>query len=203
MMVEDKPWEINDFKDLKYLYISPRIIQNGAKLVNDEESLELYKKIEENTIKFAEKLIVDLASSAYYKRQEVEDYLKLKLIFCGDFDDLADKSLNSIDLIFDNKDKIIALYNYAKNSEFKHFFECFPQTETINDHGYIYISFSRLLEEFDKNNIDYEIDINVDRYASLLNKDAMSTIFVIKYNPIKENKNDESIKLKKEKRYRD
>lgn len=202
MTIEEKTKFIEEHNKKNYLFVSPRIIQGGALLVKNYDTLELFNNMNENTLKFAEKRIVDLVSSAYYKKDEVEDFIKLKLIYRGDFNDLPEDLGNPVDFIFDNKDKIVAIHRYAKSIEQRSYYDCFPQTETFYNYGYVYLNLETLLNEFDNNNIDYEIDINVNRYVPTLHKDNMSTILVIKYNPNKE-KNNDNYQLTKKKRFRD
>ena len=49
MTLEEKVKFIEESKEKNYLFISPKIIQGGAKLVSSYETLELYENIDENT----------------------------------------------------------------------------------------------------------------------------------------------------------
>lgn len=158
MTLEEKAKFIEEIKEKNYLFISPRIIQGGATLVGSYEALELYESMDENTKKFAEKEIVNLISSANYSNEEASNYLNFNLVFCGDSDDLPDDMGSPIDFIMKNKERIVAVYRYVKSTEERDFFVGFAQSETIDNYGYLYLSLAKLLEEFEKNNVKYEID---------------------------------------------
>ena len=179
---------IEESKKKNYLFISPRVIQGGATLVSDYETLDLYKSMDDNTLEFAKKEIIDLITSANSNKEKTNSYLDFNLIFCGDFNDLPSDLGNPIDFIINNKDKIVAVYRYIKDTEYRKSFISFEQIETVYKYGYIYLNFAKLLEEFDKNNIEYKIDTSNDRYIPGIYRDNTSTRFVISYNPKKENK---------------
>jgi hypothetical protein len=200
MTLEEKAKFIEESKGKNYLFISPRIIQGGATLVGSYEALELYESMEKNTKKFAEKEIVNLISNANYNDKEVKDYLNFNLIFCGDFDDLPNDIGSPIDLIMKNKERIIAVYRYVKSTEQREIFFAFVQSETIYNYGYLYLSLSKLLEEFEKNNVKYEIDTTEDRFTPALYRDDTATRFVISYSPKKEIESEKGHQLKKVKK---
>ena len=197
MTLEEKAKFIEESKDKNYLFISPRIIKGGATLVGSYDALELYESIDENTKKFAEKEIVNLISSANYNDKEAKDYLNLNLIFCGDFDDLPNDMGSPIDFILKNKERIVAIYRYVKNTEQREFFVGFAQSETIYNYGYLYLNLAKLLEEFEKNNIKYEIDTTVDKFTPAMYKDDTATRFAISYSPKKEIESERGQQLKK------
>ncbi|HIR48793.1 MAG TPA: hypothetical protein IAB35_02320 [Candidatus Faecimonas gallistercoris] len=201
MNLEEKKEFIKVSKEKNYLYISPRIIKGGATLVDNYETLELYENMDDNTSKFAEKEIINLISNANDNNKEVKNYLDFNLIFCGDFNDLPNDMGNAIDFIMNNKERIVAVYRYIKDIEQRNFFVGFPQTENNYKYGYLYLNLAKLLEEFDKNNIKYEIDTTVDRYTPSLYRDDASTKFVISYNLEKDNKKRHQLK-KVKKRYK-
>lgn len=199
MNLEEKKEFIKVSKEKNYLYISPRIIKGGATLVDNYETLELYENMDDNTSKFAEKEIINLIANANDNNKEVKNYLDFNLIFCGDFNDLPNDMGNAIDFIMNNKERIVAVYRYIKDIEQRNFFVGFPQTENNYKYGYLYLNLAKLLEEFDKNNIKYEIDTTVDRYTPSLYRDDASTKFVISYNLEKDNKKRHQLKkVKKE-----
>mgnify|MGYP001625402529 CR=1 FL=1 len=200
MTLEEKPKFIEESKEKNYLLISPRMIRGGATLVKDYETLELYESMDDNTSKFAEKEIVNLISNANYKNEEAKSYLSFNLIFCGGFNDLPNDMGNTTDFIINNKERIVAVYRYVKGTEERDFFVGFAQTETIYKYGYLYLSLAKLLEEFDKYNIKYEIDTTVDRYTPSLYGDNTSTKFVISYSPKKELESTKGQLLKKVKK---
>ena len=200
MTLEEKAKFIEESKEKNYLFISPRTIQGGATLVGSYEALELYESMDENTKKFAEKEIVNLISNANYKNEEAKSYLSFNLIFCGGFNDLPNDMGNTTDFIINNKERIVAVYRYVKGTEERDFFVGFAQTETIYKYGYLYLSLAKLLEEFDKYNIKYEIDTTVDRYTPSLYGDNTSTKFVISYSPKKELESTKGQLLKKVKK---
>lgn len=194
MTLEEKAKFIEKSKEKNYLFISPRIIRGGATLVGSYETLELYESMDENTKKFAEKEIVNLISSANYN---AKDYLNFNLIFCGDFDDLPNDMGSPIDFIMKNKERIVAVYRYVKSTEQREFFVGFAQSETIYNYGYLYLSLAKLLEEFEKNNVKYEIDTTQDRFTPALYRDDAATRFAISYSPKKEIESEKGHQLKK------
>lgn len=200
MTLEEKTKFIEENKEKNYLLISPRMIRGGATLVKDYKTLELYESMDDNTSKFAEKEIVNLISDANYKNEEAKSHLNFSLIFCGGFNDLPNDMGNTTDFIINNKKRIVAVYRYVKGTEEREFFVGFAQTETIYKYGYLYLSLAKLLEEFDKYNIKYEIDTTVDRYTPSLYGDNTSTKFVISYSPKKELESTKEQPLKKVKR---
>lgn len=200
MTLEEKIKFIEDSRYKNYLYISPRIIQGGATLVGNYETLELYERMDENTLKFAENEISNLVSKANYNNEETKNHLNFKLIFCGDFEDLPKNVGSFIDFIMSNKEKIVAVYRYVKDTEQRNFFIGFSQTETIFKYGYIYLSLEKLLKEFENNDIKYEIDTIVDRYTPSVYRDDTATKFVISYSPKKDLKNNNGYQLKKTKK---
>lgn len=200
MTLEEKAKFIEESKEKNYLFISPKIIKGGATLVGSYEALELYENMDDNTIKFAEKEIVNLISSANYSNGEASNYLNFNLVFCGDFDDLPDDMGSPIDFIMKNKERIVAVYRYVKNTVQREFFVGFAQSETIYNYGYLYLSLAKLLEEFEKNNVKYEIDTTVDRFTPALYRDDTATRFLVSYSPKKEIESEKGHQLKKIKR---
>lgn len=199
MTIEEKIKFIEEHKEKNYLFVSPRIIQGGAKLIYDFETLELYENMKENTKIFSEKIIVDLISSARYNDKEIQHYLRFNLIYAGDFSDLPNTG-SFADFIMKNKDRIIAVYKYVKSTEQRNFFIGFAGKEIIHKYGYFYLDFSKLLEEFEKNNIKYEIDKIRDRFSPSIHNDDSSTNFAISYNPKKEVADENNHQLKIEKK---
>ena len=197
MTLEEKAKFIEESKEKNYLFISPKIIKGGATLVGSYEALELYENMDDNTIKFAEKEIVNLISSANYSNEEASNYLNFNLLFCGEFDDLPDDMGSPIDFIMKNKERIVAVYRYVKSTEQRDFFVGFAQSETIYNYGYLYLSLAKLLEEFEKNDVKYEIDTTVDRFTPALYRDDTATRFVISYSPKKEIESEKGHQLKK------
>jgi len=199
MTLEEKNKFITKSKEKNYLYISPRIIQGGATLVDSYETLELYENMVNNTSEFAEKEIVKLILKD--KNNDVAtSYLNFNLIFCGNFDDLPNDIGDPIDFIMNNKEKIVAVYRYIKDTEQRNFFIGFSQTKTIYKYGYLYLSLAKLLEEFEKNNVKCEIDPTIDIYTPTIYRDDTSTKFVISYNPKKELEDNNEQQLKKVKK---
>ena len=197
MTLEEKAKFIEKSKEKNYLFISPRIIKGGATLVGSYEALELYENMDDNTIKFAEKEIVNLISSANYNNEETKNYLNFNLIFCGNFDDLPNNMGIPIDFIMKNKQRIVAVYRYVKSTEQREFFFGFAQSEIIYNYGYLYLSLSKLLEEFEKNNVKYEIDTTKDRFTPALYRDDTATRFLVSYSPKKEIEIEKGHQLKK------
>lgn len=197
MTLEEKAKFIKESKEKNYLFISPRIIQGGATLVGSYEALELYESMDDNTAKFAEKEIVNLISNANHNNEEAKNYLNFNLVFCGDFDDLPNDMGSPTDFIMKNKERIVAVYRYVKNTEQREFFVGFAQSETIYNYGYLYLSLAKLLEEFEKNNVKYEIDTTEDRFTPALYRDDTATRFAISYSPKKEIESEKGHQLKK------
>ena len=197
MTLEEKVNFIKESKEKNYLFISPRIIQGGATLVGSYEALELYESMNDNTAKFAEKEIVNLISNANHNNEEAMNYLDFNLVFCGDFDDLPNDMGSPVDFIMKNKERIVAVYRYVKSTDQREFFAGFTQLETIYNYGYLYLSLVKLLEEFEKNNVKYEIDTTEDRFAPSMYRDEKATRFVISYSPKKKIENEKENQLKK------
>ncbi len=197
MTLEEKAKFIEESKEKNYLFISPKIIKGGATLVESYEELKLYENMDENTKKIAEKEIVNLISNANYSNEEASNYLNFNLVFCGDFDDLPDDMGSPIDFIMKNKERIVAVYRYVKSTEERDFFVGFAQSETIDNYGYLYLSLAKLLEEFEKNNVKYEIDTTEDRFTPALYRDDTATRFVINYSHKKEIESEKGHQLKK------
>lgn len=200
MTFDEKTKFIEENREKNFLFISPKIIKGGATLVGNYETLELYENMECNTSKFAEKEIVDLISKANYNNEEAINYLNFNLVFCGDFDDLPNNMGSPTDFIMENKEKIVAVYRYVKSTEQREFFVGFAQSETIYNYGYLYLSLTKLLEEFEKNSIKCEIDTTEDRFTPALYRDDTATSFVISYSPKKEIESERGHQLKKIKR---
>ena len=114
-----------------------------------------------------------------------------------DFDDLPNDMGSPIDFIMKNKERIVAIYRYVKNTEQREFFVGFAQSETINNYGYLYLSLAKLLEQFEKNNVKCEIDTTVDKFAPTMYRDDTATNFVISYSPKKEIESEKGQQLKK------
>ena len=188
MTLEEKAKFIEESKEKNYLFISPKIIKGGATLVGSYEALELYEKI------------VNLMSNANYNNKEDKNHLKFNLVFCGDFADLPNDMGSPIDFIMKNKERIVAVYRYVKSTEEREFFIGFSQSETIYNYGYLYLSLAKLLEEFEKNNVKYEIDTTEDRFTPALYRDDTATRFAISYSPKKEIESEKGHQLKKIKR---
>lgn len=184
MTLEEKEKFIEESKEKNYLLISPKFIEGGATLVGSYKDLELYENMEYNTIKFAEKEIGNLISSANYNNEEVTSYLNFDLIFCGDFDDLPNDIDSLADFIMKNKERFVAVYRYVKSTKQRELFIGFAQSETVYNYGYLYLSLTKLLEEFEKNNVKYDIiDTSEDRFTPALYRNGTSTGFVISYSP--------------------
>lgn len=195
MTLEEKTKFIEESKNKNYLYVSPTCIRGGARLVGNYKQLELYENMDANTLKFAEQEIVNLISTANYEQSNINNCLKFKLIFCGDFDDLP-KTGSFVDFIMNNNENMVAVYEYVKSAEQREFFVGFSQSKTIYNYDYIYLSLSTLIKEFENNNIKIEIDETVDRFAPAMYRDDSVTKFVISYYP-KKIKSENGHQLKK------
>lgn len=200
MTLEEKVKFIKESKEKNYLFISPRIIRGGARLVDSYVTLELYENMDINTEIFAEKEIVNLISNANYNDTEEKAPLDFNLVFCGDFDDLPNNMGSPIEFIMENKERIVAIYKYVKSTEQREFFIGFAQSETIYKYGYLYLNLAKLLEEFEKNNVKYKIDITEDRYTPSSYRDDAATRFVISYSPKKDIESEKGQQLKKVKK---
>ena len=175
MTLEEKVNIIKENKNKKYLYISPRIINGGANLINNYDTLELYQNMDENTSKFAEKAMVDLMSQT--DDDMVKDYLNLNLVFCGDFNDLPEGSINFNNFMLNNIDKIVAIYN------------CLPdlnQKNNLAETKKIYLSLAKLLEIFKENNIEWKIDESINKSGPYIIHNNPTTKFSISYYSKKE-----------------
>lgn len=99
--------------------------------------------------------------------------------------------------ITNNKERMVAVYRYVKSTEQRKFFVGFAQSETLYKYGYLYLNLAKLLEEFEKNNVKYEIDTTVDRFTPSIYRDDINTRFKISYNPKKEIQSEKEPQLKK------
>ena len=63
-----------------------------------------------------------------------------------------------------------------------------------------YLNLAKLLEEFEKNNVKYKIDITEDRYTPSSYRDDAATRFVISYSPKKDIESEKGQQLKKVKK---
>ena len=182
MTLEEKINFINENKNKYYLFVSPRRIQGGAVLVNSYATLNMYDKMDENTEKFAEEEIVNLVSSANNDNSASVE-LAFNLIFCGTFEDVDKSNCKGFDdFLLKNKDKIVAVYKYVKNSYQRNYFIGFNQSETVYNYGYIYINLKKLLDLFEQNNISYEINNSYNPYNPYIQKDEHATNFIFTYS---------------------
>ena len=190
MTLEEKINFINENKNKYYLFVSPRRIQGGAVLVNSYATLNMYDKMDENTEKFAEEEIVNLLSSANNDNSASVE-LAFNLIFCGSFEDVDKSNCKGFDdFLQKNKDKIVAIYRYVKNTYQRNFFVGFSQTETVYNYGYIYINLAKLLDLFEQNDISYDISNSYNPYTQ---RDENITNFIFTYSKnkkLQKNKKD-------------
>lgn len=192
MALEEK--FISENEDNNYLLVSPRMVQGGITLVNNYETLKLYKNMDDNTIEFVGDEINNLISMAISNDKEAKDYLTFQLIFCGDFDELPEDMCSFEEFINRYKERIVAVYRYVQKVKHKELFVGFSQSETIYDYGYIYLNLAKLLEEFDKASVEYRIDTNDSRQN--LYKQDNSTRFIVSYNPKPEMNDEQQLKMK-------
>lgn len=190
--------EINDYKDKKYILISPKMIKGGVQLINDYKSLNLYRNMDENTLIFAQNKIINLIVNNECNNNELEEHLNFNLFFCGEFDEVYNDK-NFIDFIIENKDKIIVVYRYETNRETREFFLDFVRKNEFIKYDYIYLNFSKLLKMFEENNIKCELDISEDKHLSSSYKDDSITKFIISYNLNKKLETDNGRQLIKTK----
>ena len=185
MTLEEKINFINENKNKNYLFVSPRCIQGGAVLVNSYATFNMYDKMDDNTEKFAEEGMINLISSAV-SNDSASVELAFNLIFCGTFEDVDKSNCKGFDdFLLKNKDKIVAVYKYVKNSYQRNYFVGFSQSETVYNYGYIYINLKKLLDLFEQNNISYEINNSYNSYNSYnpyIQKDEHATNFIFTYS---------------------
>ena len=192
MNIDDKIKRIQENQEKNYVYVSPRMFTNGARLATNLESLNLFDNMNENTKNFAEDKIVNLISNANINDKEISEVLRFNLIFQGTIFDLPDDLGNTIDFILNNRERIVAVYKYVESTEERKFYLKYPRTETYYNYGYLYISLDELLKEFEEKGISYKIDEknDIDGYMRTAYRDDTETKFVISYNPKKENNNE-------------
>lgn len=193
MTLEEKAKFIIERQKNNYMFISPRFIQGGATLVNSYKTLQLYEHMDENTEKFAEEEIFNLILKANYSNETEKNYLDFDLIYCGDSDDLLHNRDNNIDFIMNNRDSIVAVYRYAKSAD-RSFIDL-VKSDTIYSYDYLYLSLTKLLDEFEQNNVKYEIGTIYDRFVP--DCEDHSTRFVISYCPTKEIESERGNQFKK------
>lgn len=167
--------------------ISPRLIQKVS-IFDEQNSLELLEKMEENTTKFAKKLISKLISTTTFGDEEVKKYLDFHLILCDDYENLPKGIDDPIKYIMDNKEKVIAIFEYIKSSEQIKFFTDYmlANTKQINNYAKVYLDFEKLLKILEIGDITFNVYNPEDRYGLLDRKDEAVTNFVVSYNPKKD-----------------
>ena len=169
-------FKVNGFKVINYIYANDCTIYYVSKDYSEKFNIDFNGKI------------------------TLEVKVNFNLVFCGDFDDLPNNIGSPIDFIMKNKERIVAVYRYVKSTEERDFFIGFSQSETIYNYGYLYLSLAKLLEEFEKNNVKYEIDTTEDKFTPALYRDEAATRFAISYSPKKEIESEKGHQLKKIKR---
>ncbi len=200
MTIQEKIKFINECKEKKYLCLSPTMIDSNALLISGFDSLNLYEKMEENTNSFAEREIVDLISNAERDNEEKKKYIDLSLIFEGEFKDLPEGVDNPIEIIMSLKDKLYAIYRYVTDTEEVEFYCGWDRSETVYHYGYLILSLPQLLEEFEKNGIKYNINVDVNRSLPPMCRDDRYTKFEISYCPKRDLNDEKGPQLKKVKK---
>lgn len=167
--------KINEYKEKNFLIISPRMIQGGANLVTDYHTLQLYENKEIVTRNFVNELIVNLMCNNEEKKE-----IPFHVIFCGDFDDLAD-CLSFSNLLEAKQEKVVLIYSILDYVETRKYFIDFPQQTTINHYRQIYLDYSLFVSLLKENNIDIEVLKNEHQLARIpaCYRDDTLTTFVL------------------------
>jgi len=173
--------KIKEFEGKYYISVSPRMMQGNGGLIRDYESLALYEAREENTEKFVEKQATDLITKSYRNNGEAEDIITLGLVYEDGWDDFPDDDLPFEDFIMKYKDKFLAVYRYVKSTEERSYFVGILHTETINNYGYIYLDFGKLLELLKENDISCTLYTPEDTYISSRYRDDFAIKFTLSY----------------------
>ena len=197
MTREEEKKLIKEFNENEYYLISPHYVGAGT-LVHDgnyTQAVNLYDAMEDNTLDFVRDKIINLEvksmSDSSYK-----DCLSFNMVFCGSREELCSSNKDLIDLILDKKDKIIAIYSILDSVDSRDVFFTFSQKEHIYHYHHIFIKLSKLLEEFDKKDIEYYIDpINCPYGPEIYGRD-ITTRLIIKKRLTKD-KEEESKQFKK------
>ena len=197
MTFEEKLKRVQKNDDDTCLMISPRMIARGVGPVDDEETFELYSHMDDNTKEFADQVITKLVSIANYFERDSQIPIQFGLLSCGDSNSLTGYFQNPVDFIFDNKDKIIAIYAYPVLVNGNGYLDDYYYEEDIQGFAYIYLSFEQLLSIFDKNGVKYSIDLSIDHDIDVFNNDDLMTKFIFSYIPEKKKEKDDGQKLKR------
>mgnify|MGYP005768435471 CR=1 FL=1 len=195
MTFEEKLKRIKRSDEETYLLISPRVIEPAGSLVDNDETLELYSHIEDNTKEFAAQIMNKLVNNANFYEREDNTTIDLGLIFCGDFNNIFDYLNSPGDFIINNKEKIIAIYAYPILDRESDYLDEYYLEEEIQGFGYIYISLEELLSILDKNNFKYMIDVDAKRDLDKIGNNKLLTSFVISYTPDKKIEKENGLKL--------
>ena len=123
-----------------------------------------------------------MISFANYNDGNIINRFDFHLVFCGTWDDLGENIGNNVDVINDNKEKIVAIFRFTKMGRPSDYYNDFLQ------YDYVYLNYIKLLELFEKNNITLEINPNDNNYN--YDMDNNVTYFIATYCPNKEIKKD-------------
>ena len=128
-----------------------------------------FYQMDEITNTVANNIIKELKEKSNSANNSNNINLPLHLLFWGDFSDLKKDFISSI--ILDNKDKIIAVYNCNTGN---------------GKSSYVPLNFSLLLDELEKNEIEYYIDNSESAFRKKRTSDITITNLIISYVPKKE-----------------
>lgn len=199
MTFEEKLKKVKTRDDNTSLMISPRMIKRGDGPVKDDETLALYSHMDDNTKEFAEQVITKLVSIANYFERDSQIPIQFGLLLYDNYNSLAGYFQNPEDFIFDNKNKIIAIYAYPVLVNGNGYLDDYYYEEDIQGFAYIYLNFEQLLSIFDKSGIKYSIDLSIDHDIDYFNNDDLMTKFIFSYTPEKKEEKDGIQKLKRKK----
>ena len=178
---------ISDYKDC--ILISPKVIRGGVRLITDYKSLELYKNIDKNTLKFLETITSNLLTSRKFD-EKIEEHLKFKLFFMGEHDEILKSKKSFFDFIIENKNKIILSYSFVTGYEVKSYFCDYMHEEKIANSDYILLDFNKFLEILEKKGFEFRLDTCEDKLLPSTYRDDDITKIIVSHSYNKKNKLD-------------
>lgn len=195
MTLEEKINSLEIGSKQDYTIVSPKYIQGRTELVNGDLSLKLCKKIHQNTSCFAENIINYLFIMSDEFDKEVETHIKLKLVLCESLDEFRFNRIKDrlplLQFIIKNRDKFVAIYEYKDVIGYT------AEGEKIySPVNYQYFNLAQLLEQFEKNNVSWDIDTTL--YGNYYGDyDFAYTTFVVRSSFKKEKEYEEGYQYKR------
>ena len=150
LTLREKIQMIEKMKEKKYSLITAQEIKKCKTLVYDSQTLDMYLSKEEETQKFAEKMIVDFCMGG-----EVEKPLSVRIIYEASIAEVPYLSPN--ELLECHPDKITLVYPELQYTETRiSSYDEYDDTE-IEHYQYHYLDFQKLVSTFSENGINVKI----------------------------------------------